>query len=170
MGVALRQAEAGTGIRPGGSRLTAVTQPQDLGLRVEAAADDQIGPTGFQGFDGAADRSRLVLTIAIHHQHQIAGGIQQSLFDRAGQTGATNPADQAQPRLVVGELTHQLSGSIGGIVIDDQNFQVPLLTEGKQLGQERLDIAPFVVRGQNNRDPQAHGILKTKPAGNPAGA
>ena len=53
----------------------------------------------------------------------------------------------------MGQLAHQLGGAIGGVVIHHQDFQVEALLEGQELRQQGLDIAPFVVGRENNRNP-----------------
>ena len=56
----------------------------DAGLGMEATTHHQIGARALESVDGGTDRGRLVLAIAVHHDHQIACGIKNSLLDRAG--------------------------------------------------------------------------------------
>jgi hypothetical protein len=67
----------------------------------------------------------------------------------------------------VSEAPHQLSCAVDGVIVHHQDFEVVVLLKRQQLLQQRLDVAPFVVRGQHDRNPQHHGLPKRKPAVQP---
>jgi D-alanyl-D-alanine carboxypeptidase len=92
-GVAPRQAEARAGIGPVGSAFTPAAQTENFCLRVKTASDHQIKITLHQCVDGASHGRGLVLTVTVHHHSHIPSGIQQSLFDRAGQARSPHAPD-----------------------------------------------------------------------------
>ena len=149
-----RQAETGHRIRPGGVSLTPLTQAHDRGLRVEATADHKIGPSLQQGGNDPRNGEGLVLAVAVHDHHHIAGGIEDPFLDCTGETEPAHPPDQPDTVMIMGQLTDFLGRAVAGIIIDEQQLKIEAPTQRQQFSDNRLYVVTLIEGGEDHRKTQ----------------
>ena len=117
-----RQAEASHRIGPCRISFPFGAEAPDLGLRVEATADQQISACLLQTPQSGQHRGRFMLPIAIHDHDQIPRGIQNAFLDGTGQSRAAHAANQAHLRMDVGKIANDIRGAVLGIVINKDDL------------------------------------------------
>jgi hypothetical protein len=92
-----------------------------------------------------------MLAIAIHDNDHVTSSIKNSFLNGTGKAMASNPTYQVETAIAMGQLTNPISGTIGGIVINEEKFEIVALLQGQQIEHHRLDALPLIKSRENNR-------------------
>ena len=89
-----------------------------------AAADHEFGRSALEQLDHLRQLRLVMLQVGVDYRRIGRAGSQDALNAGAGKPAPPDPADAADAGILLGQTTHHIPGSIGGIVIDEDDLPV----------------------------------------------
>src|SRR5208283_151539 len=107
-------------------------------------SDDQIGLVLAEQFEHRHKQRLIMLQVGIHDRDEWSESTLDSLDDGGGKSTPADPADAAEARILPPCLLQLLNGSVGRIIVHEDDFPLDIAECCTEFRGERLDIFAFV--------------------------
>ena len=115
-----------------------------------AAADHELGGAALQQRQHLWQLRLVMLKVGIHHRGIGRAGGEDALDAGARQAAPADPADAADPAVLPRKLPHDLPGTVGGVVVDIDDFPSDAFERRLQLAEQLGDVVALLVSGDDN--------------------
>src|SRR5208283_786861 len=107
-------------------------------------SDDQIGLVLAEQFEHRHKQRLIMLQVGIHDRDEWSESTLDSLDHGGGKSTPADPADAAEARILPPCLLQLLNGSVGRIIVHEDDFPLDIAECRTELRGERRDIFAFV--------------------------